>query len=179
MFKSILEVLRQLVLATTKVSISKALVAAGDYAAEDVMSESTTVGTPWVFANIVRNAGGVGVITKAIALCSTTALTPRITVYLFTKSPNVLGAAFQDNAANTAVYSVDRDGYVGRLDFSAMQDLGGNSESMLVPGDIGMPLEFKCAPGENTLWGIAVTRDAITGEAAGMILQVSLLVREG
>ena len=157
----------------------KRLAAAGDYAAEDVLSESATntVGTPFTFPGVGRTNGGAFRITQAIALLSTTALTPRLTLYLFTTMPS---SELDDNAANTAVATVDREGYVGRIEFPAMTDLGGNSEAvaMLDTGS-NLPLEGVCAPKDTRLFGIAVTEDAITGEAAGMTLVFNLFVRPG
>ena len=158
---------------------AKSLAAAGDYAAEDVMSETATAnaGTAYKFEDVVSTKGGHGTITKAIALLETTALTPRITLYLFREVPT---SELDDNAANTAVLTADREKYVGRLDFPSMEDLGGNSEAIGTPSTDGnLPLEFDCLPLDRALYGIAVTRDAITGEAAGMELMFKLFVRQG
>ena len=157
---------------------SKVLAAAGDYAAEDVLSENATdgLGTAFRFSGAARKPGGSGTITKAQAFLTTTALTPRIRLYLFKRPPN---SEKDDNAANTAVSTADRIISVGHLDFSAMADLEGTSEALLTPTADGMPLEFDCADGEDSLYGIAVTQDAITGEVAGMELMIKLFVRQG
>lgn len=159
------------------VTSHKSLAAAGDYAAEDVLSESATVGSPFVFQGVVRRAGGAFRIEQAVALLSTTALAPRITLYLFNALPT---SALNDNVANTAVLTADRERYVGRIEFPAMVDLGGNSEAyaMLDTG-ANLPMQGLCNPKDTSIYGIAVTEDPITGEVAGMTLQFKLFVRPG
>ena len=156
----------------------KALAAAGDYAVEDVLSESATdtVGSAFKFEHVARRNGGPFSIRKLVALLTTTALTPRLTLYLFTRSPS---SELDDNAANTAVATADRPFYVGRIELPAMTDLGGNSEAIATP-DTGsnLPLEGVCHPADDSLYGIAVTEDAVTGEAAAMRLIFKMLVRQ-
>jgi len=49
-----------------------------------------------------------------------------------------------------------------------MEDLGGDSEAIASPSTVGnLPLAIKCAAGSKALYGVLVTRDAITGESAG------------
>ena len=177
-FKDILATLRGGTVVTAPavvVTAEKALLAAADYAAEDVLDATATTGSPWRWNNVARKPDGFATITKAIALCSTTALTPGITVYLFNAPPT---SAVLDNGANTAVITADRYKYVGQIAFPAMADLGGNSESIATPSTSGnLPLRVKTDPAGG-LWGIVVTRDAITGEAAGMGLMISFLAEQ-
>lgn len=150
------------------IAVNKALAAAGNYDAEDVLSESATVGTTWIFLR----CGGSGYITKALAICEITALTPRLTLFLFNKLPT---SALNDAVANTALLHADLDNYIGKIDFSALEDLGGDSASEASPSTSGnLPLAFRTTDSTDTLWGILVTRDAITGEAAGMDLTIKL-----
>lgn len=173
-FKDILSTLRGGTVVTAPAVVStaeKSLLAAADYAAEDVLDATATAGSPWYWPKVARKSEGLATITKAIALCSTTALTPRVTVYLFNAPPT---SAVLDNGANTAVITADRYKYVGRIDFPAMEDQGGNSEAIATPNTAGnLPLRVKTDP-QGGLWGIVITRDAITGEAAGMGLLISL-----
>jgi hypothetical protein len=158
------------------VSVTKALAAAGNYTANDVMSESASAGTVWTFSAIVSGNGGSGTIVKAIALFETTALTPGLTLFLFSATPT---AALNDNVANTAVLHADEANFVGRITFPAMADLGtGDSEAIVTPSLAtgNVPLAFNCAPGDSALYGIVVTRDGITGEAAGDDLIIKLLI---
>ncbi len=69
------------------VSVTKALASAAGYTAEDVLCENATTGTPYTFATIAKVNGGTGYIVKAQAICETTAVTPRLTLYLFNATP--------------------------------------------------------------------------------------------
>ena len=156
------------------VSVTKALVAAGDYAAEDVLSESATAGTVWTFSAIARSNGMGGYITKLHAICKTTGLTPRLTLFLFKAAPT---SNLNDNVANTALLHADLANYIGKVDLPSMEDLGGDSEAVATPSTVGnLPLAFTCAAGADDLFGILVTRDAITGEVAGddMVIRLSV-----
>lgn len=157
------------------VIVKRTLTAAGNYAAEDVLSDSATVGTAISFTGIAKTKGGGGYITRASILCSVTALTPRLTLFLFNVTPT---CTLNDNAANTAVVAADQANCVGWIDFRGMEDLGtGMSQTIATPGSSGnLPLAFICASGDDTLYGVLVTRDAITDEAASMTVQISLTV---
>ena len=159
-----------------EVMVERTVAAAADYLAEDVISNLATAGgTPWKFTNVCRAPKFSGTITKAIVLCSVTALTPRLTLYLFNRPPT---SELDDNDANTAVINRDRDAYQGRIDLPAMEDLGGNSEAIATPNTSGnVPLEIAVHPDLNELDGILVTRDAITAEVAGMIVAIKLFIR--
>lgn len=154
------------------ISVSNAIAAAGDYAAEDVLSEHATEGTAWTFADIARSHGKGGYITKAHALWETTNLTPRLTLYLFNATPST---NLNDNVANTAPAYADLAKYVGKIDFPAMEDLGGMSEALATPSPTNnLPLAFECASTSDNLIGIVVTRDAIIGEVATKVLTIRL-----
>lgn len=157
------------------VSVTKALVAAGDYADEDVLSESVTVGTAWIFNGVAATKGASAKIIKAQAIWETTGLTPTLTLYLFTSVPT---SNLNDNIANTALLHADLANYVGRIDFPAMDDKGGDSESIvtssLATGNL--PLPFTAATGDDTLYGVLVLGDNEAGEVAGEDMTVSLTV---
>ena len=157
------------------ISVTKALAAAGNYAANDVLSESASSGTAWNFANVVGKNGASGKIVRATAVLETTALTPAITLFLFHTVPT---SVLNDNVENTAILHADVGNYVGRIDFPAMIDLGtGDSESIATEADgSNIKLPFKCASGDSDLYGVAVTRDAITGEVATDDLVIDLLI---
>jgi len=162
---------------TTKtVSVTQALAAAGDYAAEDVMCNNATTGIAWTFSAIARANGASGYITKAHALWETTALTPRLTLYLFNTTPTT---ELDDNKANAAPAYADLAQYIGKIDFPAMEDLGGMSESEVTPSTSGnLPLHFTCATAADDLIGVLVTRDAITGEVATKSMTIRLTVEQ-
>lgn len=163
---------------TVEVSVTKALAAAGDYGANDVMSENVSTGTVWNFANVVSHNGGKGRIVKAVALLETTNLTPGLTLFLFHTAPT---SVLDDNVANTAVLHADEANFVGRITFPAMADLGtGDSEAIVTPSLAtgNLPLTFVCASGDRDLYGIVVTRDAVSGEVATDDLIIKLTVEE-
>jgi len=142
------------------VAVTKAVAAAGNYSAEDVISESATVGTVWTF----RGLPGSGYITKAQVICETTAQVQRLTLYLFKALPTSI---LNDNVPNTAVLHADKDSYIGRIDFPAMEDLGGDSDSEATPSTYGnLPLAYETGGPDRALYGILVTRDAFTNETA-------------
>lgn len=156
------------------VSVTKAIAAAGDYAAEDVLSESTSVGTAWTFADVALVKGEALSIVKAQAICEVTGLTPRLTLYLFTVTPT---CAMNDNVANTALLHADIANYIGKIDFPSLEDLGGDSEAIATPSTYGnLPLEFNCASTDTDIYGVIITRDAIAGEVAGMDVTITLTV---
>ncbi len=144
--------------------------------AEDVLSESVSVATPWTFPDMARLNGGGGYIVKATALLQTTALTPRLTLFLFRETPT---STLLDNVANTAVILGDRHIFVDCIDFPAMEDLGtGMSQAIATPsGFNNLPIPFECAYNSSGLKGIVVARDAVTPTALD-ILQISLTVEQ-
>ena len=160
------------------VSTTKALDAAANYDIEDVLCEDDDngEGTCWNFADVARDKGGSGYIAKAQVICETTALTPRLTLYLFTATPT---SELDDNAANTALLHADLANYVGKIDFPALEDLGGDSEAVATPSTYGnLPLAFTCASTDTDLYGVLVTRDAITGETHGDDLTIRLTIEQ-
>jgi hypothetical protein len=161
-----------------RVSTTKALAAASAYDAEDVLSESASngVGTDWDFAAVAKVNGGSGYIVKAQAISETTAVVPRLTLFLFNAVPT---SELDDHAANTALLHADLANYVGKIDFPAMSDLGtGDSEAVASPSTTGnLPLAFNCATAADDLYGIVVTRDAFT-QTAGADLTITLVVEQ-
>ena len=154
----------------SKTRTSKLLTATTDYAAEDVMSD----GSAWEFKNVVAIVGGGGYIVGARAMCGTTALTPTLTLYLFNATPT---SAVTDNAANTALLAADDGKYLGKIDFPVLEDLGGYSESLATPSTYGnLPIPFVLDTNSRSIYGVLVTRLAITGEAASMKMILELFV---
>ena len=164
---------------TATVSVLRTLAAAGNYDAEDVMSDDADngEGTAITFTGVGRTKGTAGKIVQASILCSTTALTPRLTLYLFSSTPT---CELDDQAANTAVLAADQAKFVGQIDFPAMSDLGtgmsGTISTMSTWGNL--PIYFVCEEDSANLYGVLVTRDAITGEAANMTVRINLTAVE-
>ena len=147
------------------VSVTKALASASQpYHAGDVLCENATTGVPWTFAVIAKVDGGTGYIIKAQAICETTAVIPRLTLFLFSATPT---SELRDHEANTALLHADLANYVGKIDFPAMEDVGtGDSETLATPSTYGnLPLAFQCASAADDLIGILVARDAFTNTA--------------
>lgn len=158
------------------VVVVKPLAATEDYTAEDVMSESATGGTAWHLEGMANDSNQGGVIEKAIALCTNTALTPRLTFLLFRETPT---CALNDNVANTAVIATDATTCEGWIDFPAMEDLGtGMSQTLAVGSTYGnLLLPYRCGSSRD-LYGVVVTRDGITTETPGMKLYIILQIRK-
>lgn len=143
------------------VSVTKVCEAEGQYHAEDVISETDTAseGTAWTFSAIARQNGGSGYITEARVVSQTTALTPRLTLFLFNATPT---SELDDHEPNTAVIWADRTSFQGQIDFPALSDLGtGSSAAVASASTFGnLPLPFACASGCDDLFGVLVTKDA-------------------
>ena len=154
------------------VSVTKVLVG-GACSAKDVLSEHITTGTSWLFAAIARENGGKGYIVKALAICETASITPRLILFLFNAVPT---CNLNDNVANTALLHADLAKFIGWIEFPAMEStpVNGDSKSVAVPGSPGMPLAFECAAGADDIYGVLVAVDAVTpGAADDMTIQLT------
>ena len=160
--------------ALASVSVTKALAAAVDYVANDVLSESATVGAVWTFADMVLDNGGKGYITKAQVISETLVLVPKLSLFLFSAAPT---SELNDGLPNTALLHADLANYLGRIDFPAMTSFGGDSEAVAVPSAANHRFAFECAAASKNLIGILVTQDAFTNEVAGDDMTV-VLTRE-
>jgi hypothetical protein len=147
------------------------LAAAGDYAANDVLSQSAsdTVGVHWVFADAARSSGGSGWVTKLRVTSSVEGLTARLRLWLFDADPSA--SEKDDNAAFNLV-AADRAKCLGYIDLPAMIDAGAVSFSQ----NTTERFRYVCATGSTSLFGIVQTLDAITGEAASMTLDLHMTV---
>lgn len=141
----------------------------GAAAALDVLSESASTGTAWRFQKMARVNGGGGVIIQAHALLQTTALTPRLVLFLFRAKPT---SNLLDNAPNTAVILADMEIAIPPISFPAMEDIGtGVSWATATPSTVGdIPIAFTCAADSRDLWGIVATRDGVTPTALDKLL---------
>jgi hypothetical protein len=146
-----------------KVSRTKALEAVSSYSIEDVLSETDTngAGTAWTFSNIARTNGASGFIVDARVISENTGITPKLTLFLFNALPT---SELDDNAANTALLHADLANYIGRIDFAAMTDFGGDAEARAVTESTYgvMRVPFTCAAGNDDIYGILITQDAFT-----------------
>jgi hypothetical protein len=141
--------------------------AAGDYAANDVLSQAVSNGTGlhWVFTNAARVTGGSGWITKLRATCSVDALVPRLRVWFFDADPST--SEKDDNAA-FSLTAADRALCLGYMDLPALADAGAVSFTQNTTDRF----RFVCADGSRNLLAIVQTLDAVTNESAGMTLDI-------
>lgn len=163
-----------------EISASKTLVAAGNYAANDVLSESATEGTAWTFSNVANENGRGGLIVQATLILSKnggiTAITPRCSLFLFKALPT---SNLNDNEANTALLDADKANYIGRIDFDALNQFGGSPTTRAtVSTSGGLPIGFVCLTASKTIYGILVLQDAVTDETASTIATINLLVEQ-
>jgi hypothetical protein len=142
------------------------------YAAGDVISESTSTGTAWVFSNAAKVKGGSGTIIRAALLDDDTAHTWSGVLLLFRVTPT---GNLDDNGANTEPLSGTDDDFIGALAFDTLVDQGtGYSYATATPGNSKLPLPFVCANGDATIYGV-LTTDAFTptsAEVFRIILQI-------
>ena len=172
---------REVVVRLKRVSVTKAIVTGGAYSAKDVISEVTTnaLSTAFVFSAIASSNGRGGYITKARVISETTALTPRMVLFLYNAVPT---CELDDNAANTAPKHADLANEIGFILFPAMDAASwtttGDSEAIATPSTYGnLPLAFICAADADDLWGVLVTLDAFT-QVAGDDMTVELTVEQ-
>lgn len=147
------------------------------YAANDIICDSTATGTTLAFAVVARENGGSGYITKANIQLGTSGITPRLTMFLFNAVP--VGGTLQDNALNLHVQGTDSAKYIGKIDWTALENLNsGNAQSVITPSTYGnLPLAFNCASGADDLYGVLVTRDAVTA-GTNITVRVDLEVEQ-
>lgn len=158
------------------IKVTKALAAAVDYEANDVMSESATVGTAWNFPNVVGKNGASGKIVAAAINAETSALASAITLYLFKATPT---SNLDDGVINTAPLEADLLKYVGKIDFPTLENLGttGTANAFVSEADgSNLKLPFKCAAADVDLYGITVIRDAEAGEVDDENLTITLTI---
>ena len=155
-----------------EVSVEKALAAAENYADEDVLSESTSSGTHWDFADIASQNGRVVWLHKSIVTIETTDLVPVLTLHLFNIAPT---GTLNDNVANVNPNAADKEEYQGRVTFAAMSNEGGISEAQVIHNP---PIPLGCASGDTSIYGVLTTGTAFANEAATMKCLIKLMVRE-
>lgn len=166
-------------------TVSKTAVAAGNYAAGDVVSESATngVGTAWRFGGIESRAGQGSYITNANIVFSGAGADAVAAVYklwLFSANPST--SELDDNAAKS-FSAADMANFLGILTFQAAVDQGSVAVAVLdlaktqipfmvvpvrapqVAGSDGVPM---------SIWGVLEDTSGETNEAAGMVVTINL-----
>jgi hypothetical protein len=129
------------------------------YAANDIVSDSTSAPTLLAFANLARVNGGSGYIVRAILRTNRATDTARFRLHLFNTNAGI-AAPLTDNAAYETRYA-DRALRAGIITFDALATGGGSSDSAGVTMDaLRLPVVF--AAGSRTLYGLLQTLDAFT-----------------
>ncbi len=137
------------------------LAAAGDYAANDVLSDlaGAGLGSAWLFANAARASGGRGWIAHVSAYTAIAAFIPRLRVWFFSVNPTA--SELDDNSAFT-IHANDLGKLIDFVDLPAMANVGGGSFS----SNADARLRFELAA--TSLYAIVQILDAETDETAGM-----------
>lgn len=162
-----LAIIKALLSGDTKLVIaSQRLTAAGDYAANDVLSDEQV----WWFQNCAREPGRGFMIMGVRVLCSTEGVLFRPRISLFNESP---GTPPADNAPFSITEGMYGK-YLGALDLAAFADVG----TVAATWDFDVRMEFPTAPDSKDSWAIVQTLDAEAGEAAGMAMEIMLIVRQ-
>ncbi len=163
-----------------KVPASKTLVAAGDYAANDVLSDKaaypgTAAALVFTFSGCAISDGRGGRIrTVQITLSKSggiTAITPILALLLYSSLPT---SELYDNYPNTGCIAGDKGNYVGSIIFGALSNVGGSPETTYA----AEPISFVCATNDKALYGILVTTEAITDETAGTVVTIDLYIEQ-
>ena len=153
--------------------------AAGDYADNDVLSDSASngVGTALEFTNAVLTAGGSAlVIGGSINVVASTSVAATIGLQLFSQTPTA--TELDDNAAEGGVGAADAPYYLGEMLFAAGTDYGAGTikpPSAVTPA---APMMIRAAAGSKSIFGRLIFRDAEASETAGMPVHV-ILYMEG
>ena len=153
-----------------------AAVAAGDYADNDVISNSVTdtEGDPVVFANAVRVAGGTNKIIGATLEMSEDGVAATSELFLFKAEPT--DTEMDDNAAFAGIGAGDQTKFIGSFLFPALADAGGFSFVRATSVAPPTPLFITAAADSKTIYGVLVWRDAEATETAGMKVTIKLYI---
>ena len=148
--------------------VSRAVAAAGNYDANDVVSNSATEAsaTPWVFDGMSPGVGKAGCIFAASIVCSEDDVSgSRFRLFLLNEQP-AADTVLADNAA-LSFGAADLDKVVCYIDFPAMIDIGAFSMAQAVGVNYGYYTTDK-------LYGVLQILDAETSETAGMTVTIKL-----
>jgi hypothetical protein len=149
--------------------------AAGDYADNDVVSDSDTpsAGTAIEFANAVRQAGGAAKIVDArLTFTAAGAIGATSELELFSQAPTA--TELDDNAAAGSVGAADLPFYLGSIPFSAGTDIGAATVALPTSLTPAAPLFIHAVA--TSIFGRLIFRDAETGETAAMPVDIVLYI---
>lgn len=147
---------------TVMVSGELTRVGGGDtnaYAANDVVSNSTTTTTPVEIANLARINGGSGYITGARLTTNQKSITPRFRVHLFSSNDATLAG---DNLPHKELYA-DISKRIGSFDLPNMATGADSTNSDMSRAlDFNLRIPFHCGANTKSIWYVLETLDAFT-----------------
>ena len=133
------------------------------YAANDVVSNSTSATTLIVLTGAAHIVGGGGYITGIRLATDKKSITPRIRVHFYNASTPTVAV---DNVAMERLYA-DESLLVAHYDLAAMTTPADTSNSTLSEiYDATMRLPFVCASTDKDLYALLETLDAVTPASA-------------
>lgn len=134
------------------------------YAANDVVSDSTSATTPLPFDGLIRDDGMSAYVVAARVVTNKKGITPRIRVHLLNALPvaaNIAG----DNLPYKALYA-DTGKRVAVFDLGAMSTPADNTNSDISgAADFGLRIPLQAAAGSKRLYAVLETLDAFTPDA--------------
>lgn len=142
--------------------------AAGDYAAGDNVSNSTTdtLGVPLRVNNMARAPGGTAILQGVRAVCVATSglVVAPIRLYWFQYAPTPAEVEMDDNVAFAIAGAAGGAKYVGDTLLNGFVDRGGIS----VSNTMGMQEALRCAPFDTGLFCVPTFETAETNESTNM-----------
>lgn len=157
------------------VTASFVAAAAGDYADNDVLSNSATngAGLALEFPNAVLTAGGgAKVIGGNINVVASTSVAATIGLQLFAQTPTA--TELDDNAAEGGIGAADAPYYLGEILFAAGTDYGAGTIKTPSAVTPAAPLFIYAA--DTSVFGRLIFRDAEASETASMPVSVTLYI---
>ena len=145
------------------------------YAVGDVINESASAGTGWVFSNTVRKIGGSGVVKRVYINDSANVATNlQAELFLFDTVPGVEN----DNVANTLT-DAEMLTLVAVVPVSTARfgdvTSGAGGNALLESADVNIP--FRCTGSSTTLFGVLIAKNAYVPVSAE-IFTIRLLIKQ-
>lgn len=155
-----------------KVSVTVTAAAAGDYAANDIISNSATgdAGVAATLANVVDTVGQIGRLVKVNMVCSEDSVAFRPRLHFYDYSPLAADVEMDDNiAADFAKIAAGAAGYLGYVDLPAFADRGTAMAQTQVDD---LNVLFATTSTSSSLYVVIQTLDAEANETASMTIRL-------
>ena len=145
------------------------------YTVGDVINESTTVGTGWVFDDVVRKIGGSGTI-KRVYINDSAFVATNLSAELFLFD-TIVGVD-NDNATNT-ITDAEMLTCVAVVPVSTSRPAtitaGAGGNALLESAAVDIP--FRCTGSSTTLFGVLIAKNAYV-PVSGEIFTIRLLIKQ-